>query len=153
MTKQTIDSDQPEPSPTGSAGLAAAKRTARQELGDFTATTRVVVISLLAIGIGSVSAAVALALLRLINLFTNLFFYGTLSFEDDSAAGTHDVALSGTSVPPPSGIVWASASVLAGYFAGDAWQRVEHVQHIVGATLLILAAIAVVVLRLRARRA
>jgi hypothetical protein len=34
---------------------------------------------------------------------------GTLSFDDDSAAGTHDVALSATSVPPPSGIVWASA--------------------------------------------
>lgn len=46
------------------------------ELGDFTATLRVVPISALAIGIGALSAFVALVLLRLIGLFTNLFFYG-----------------------------------------------------------------------------
>jgi H+/Cl- antiporter ClcA/CBS domain-containing protein len=45
-------------------------------LGDFTATPRVVPISALAVGIGAVSAFVALVLLRLIGLFTNLFFYG-----------------------------------------------------------------------------
>jgi membrane-associated protein len=50
------------------------------------------------------------------------------------------------------GIVWASASVLAGYFAGDAWQRVQHVQHIVGAALLAAIVLAVVVVRLRGRR-
>ncbi|MDE2322548.1 MAG: chloride channel protein, partial [candidate division NC10 bacterium] len=46
------------------------------ELGDFTATPRVVPISALAVGIGALSAFVALILLRLISLFTNLFFYG-----------------------------------------------------------------------------
>src|SRR6185369_12672140 len=46
------------------------------ELGDFTATLRVVPISALAVGIGVMSALVALILLRLIGLFTNLFFYG-----------------------------------------------------------------------------
>jgi chloride channel protein, CIC family len=46
-----------------------------EALGDFTTTSRVIGISVLAIGIGVVSAYVALALLRLIGLFTNLFFY------------------------------------------------------------------------------
>ncbi len=44
-------------------------------LGDFTTTWRVIPVSLIAIGIGVLSAFVALALLRLIGLFTNLFFY------------------------------------------------------------------------------
>jgi chloride channel protein, CIC family len=46
------------------------------ELGDFTATWRVLPISLLALVIGVVCAFVALALLRLIGLFTNLFYFG-----------------------------------------------------------------------------
>jgi H+/Cl- antiporter ClcA len=45
------------------------------KLGDFTTTPRVILISLMSIGIGVISAFVALALLRLIGLFTNLFFY------------------------------------------------------------------------------
>ena len=44
-------------------------------LGDFTTDWRVVPISLLAIGIGFVSTLVAWALLRLIGLFTNLFYF------------------------------------------------------------------------------
>src|SRR5262245_62683354 len=44
-------------------------------LGDFTATWRLVPISLAAIGIGFLTAFVALGLLRLIGLFTNLFFF------------------------------------------------------------------------------
>src|SRR5579884_2208365 len=47
-----------------------------ESLGDFTTTPRVLGISVLAIGIGIVSAYVALILLRLIGIFTNLFFYG-----------------------------------------------------------------------------
>jgi H+/Cl- antiporter ClcA len=46
-----------------------------KELGDFTATRRLIPISLVAMAIGVLSAFVALALLRLIGLFTNLFFY------------------------------------------------------------------------------
>ena len=46
------------------------------KLGDFTMTSRTLWISALAIGIGFVSAWVALALLRLIGIFTNLFFFG-----------------------------------------------------------------------------
>ncbi len=45
------------------------------ELGDFTTDWRVIPISLLAIAIGLISTVVAWALLRLIGLFTNLFYY------------------------------------------------------------------------------
>ncbi|HRI19221.1 MAG TPA: chloride channel protein, partial [Burkholderiaceae bacterium] len=46
-----------------------------ESLGDFTATPRLIPISLLAIAIGVLSCFVALALLKLIGLFTNLFFF------------------------------------------------------------------------------
>jgi chloride channel protein, CIC family len=60
-----------------------------EELGDFTTTSRVLPISGLAIGIGAVCAFVALALLRLIGLFTNLFYYGRWSSAMVSPAGNH----------------------------------------------------------------
>src|SRR4029079_3577150 len=50
-----------------------------ESLGDFTATPRLLVISLFAACIGVVSAFVALALLKLIGLFTNLFFFQRVS--------------------------------------------------------------------------
>jgi hypothetical protein len=50
-----------------------------KKLGDFTTTVRVLPIAGLAIAIGVVGAYVALALLRLIGLFTNLFYYQRLS--------------------------------------------------------------------------
>jgi H+/Cl- antiporter ClcA/predicted transcriptional regulator len=50
------------------------------ELGDFSLTPRVVGIAGLAIGIGLISSVVAVALLRLIALFTNLFYYQRWSF-------------------------------------------------------------------------
>ena len=59
------------------------------KLGDFTCTPRVISISALAIFIGFVSAFVALALLRLIGLFTNLFFFGRWSTALVSPAGNH----------------------------------------------------------------
>ena len=55
-------------SKTGASGHESA-------LGDFTVTPRVLLISAIAVGIGIVSTFVALALLRLIGLFTNLFYY------------------------------------------------------------------------------
>ena len=54
---------------------AEGNRTGPYELGDFTTTKRVIFISIVAMGIGILSAFVALALLRLIGLFTNLFFF------------------------------------------------------------------------------
>ena len=72
------------------------KQTARKNkvvglshLGDFTATPRLITISLMAIVIGVISAWVALALLRLIGLFTNLFFFQRWSTALVSPAGNH----------------------------------------------------------------
>jgi chloride channel protein, CIC family len=56
-------------------------------LGDFTTTTRVLPISLLAIAIGALSSCVAWALLKLIGLFTNLFYYQRFSAAMVSPAG------------------------------------------------------------------
>jgi chloride channel protein, CIC family len=60
-----------------------------EELGDFTTTLRVVPISLLAMGIGVLCAFVALVLLRLIGLFTNLFYFGRWNTALVSPAGNH----------------------------------------------------------------
>ncbi len=60
-----------------------------EELGDFTTTRRVIPIALAAVGIGVLSAFVALGLLRLIGLFTNLFFYGRAGTALVSPAGHH----------------------------------------------------------------
>jgi chloride channel protein, CIC family len=57
------------------------------KLADFTANSRMLLLSLLAIGIGVISAFVALVLLRLIGLFTNLFFYQRWSTMLVSPAG------------------------------------------------------------------
>ena len=68
-------------------GNGAARR--NEELGDFSTTMRVLPISLLAMAIGVVCAYVALALLRLIGLFTNLFYYGRWGTSLVSPAGNH----------------------------------------------------------------
>src|SRR5215831_10121206 len=62
---------------------------AHEELGDFTTTPRVLPISLLAIVIGAVCAVVALVLLRLIGLFTNLFYFGRWNTAMVSPVGNH----------------------------------------------------------------
>ncbi len=63
----------------GSALLQVLKRIGYPEdgsrLGDFTTTWRLLPISALAVMIGALGAGVAWLLLRLIGLFTNLFFY------------------------------------------------------------------------------
>jgi CIC family chloride channel protein len=58
-------------------------------LGDFTTTTRLLPISALALVIGALASVVALALLRLIGLFTNLFYFGRWSTALVSPAGNH----------------------------------------------------------------
>lgn len=60
-----------------------------EKLRDFTMTPRVLWISFLAVVVGLVSAGVALALLRLIGLMTNLFFYGRWAANLVSPAGNH----------------------------------------------------------------
>src|SRR6202167_1745374 len=60
-----------------------------KKLGDFTTTARVLPISGLAMVIGLIGAYVALGLLRLIGLFTNLFYYQRFSSALVSPAGNH----------------------------------------------------------------
>jgi CIC family chloride channel protein len=60
-----------------------------KDLGDFTTTARVIPISLLAIAIGVLASYVALGLLRLIGLFTNLFYFHRWSTEMVSPAASH----------------------------------------------------------------
>ncbi|GER91304.1 voltage-gated clc-type chloride channel [Dictyobacter vulcani] len=59
------------------------------KLGDFTTSSRVVVISLLALIIGIIGAFVALALLKLIGIFTNLFFFQRWGTDLVSPASNH----------------------------------------------------------------
>jgi chloride channel protein, CIC family len=58
-------------------------------LGDFTTTRRLLPISALALAIGIVVSFVALALLRLIGLLTNLLYFGRWSTSLVSPAGNH----------------------------------------------------------------
>ncbi len=62
---------------------------AADTLGDFTMTPRTVWIAGLAVVIGLVSSAIALALLKLIALFTNLFFFQRWSTAAVSPADAH----------------------------------------------------------------
>jgi H+/Cl- antiporter ClcA len=64
-------------------------RESSSRLADYTTTTRVIPISLLAVGIGVVCAYVAVGLLKLIGLFTNLFFYHRWDTGMASPAGNH----------------------------------------------------------------
>ena len=66
-----------------------ASKLQNETLGDFTTTPRVIPISALAMVIGLICAFVALALLRLIGLFTNLFYFGRWSTSLVSPAGNH----------------------------------------------------------------
>ena len=79
------------------------------ELGDFTATPRLVAISGLALGIGFVAALVAWALLRLIGLCTNLFFH--LRWGTDIVPITHhDLGPAIIVVPVVGGLVIGTAA-------------------------------------------
>ncbi|MGB2889843.1 MAG: chloride channel protein [Candidatus Acidiferrales bacterium] len=73
----------------GAKGFRLENEESSSALGDFTTTWSVIPLSLVAIGIGVLSAFVALALLRLIGLFTNLFFYQRWSSALVSPASHH----------------------------------------------------------------
>src|SRR4029078_258088 len=70
-------------------GMASHHTTKLDHLGDFTTSPRVISISLLAIAIGFAAALIAAALLNLIGLCTNLFFFQRFSTELVSPAGHH----------------------------------------------------------------
>jgi chloride channel protein, CIC family len=59
------------------------------KLGDFTTGPHLLVISLIALCLGAVSAFLAVLLLGLIGFFTNLFFFGRLSTDLVSPAGNN----------------------------------------------------------------
>lgn len=67
-------------------------------LGDFTATRRMLLLAGLAIGLGVLGAYLSTALLALIVLFTNLFFFQRLSFAPTSPAA-HTLGALGAAVP------------------------------------------------------
>ncbi|HSV06427.1 MAG TPA: chloride channel protein, partial [Candidatus Binatus sp.] len=79
-------------------------RKVHDRLGDFTATLRLVPISLLAVGIAVLSAFVALVLLRLIGLCTNLFFFQRWDFALVSPAG-HQLGVLEVFVPVAGGLI------------------------------------------------
>ena len=83
---------------------AAPKPPIGRELGDFTATPRLVPISLLAVAIGAIGAGVAALLLRLIGLFTNLFFFQRWDTALVSPAGS-SLGLLAALVPVAGGLV------------------------------------------------
>jgi CIC family chloride channel protein len=59
--------------------MSKRRKPGLEELGDFTTTPSVIPISLLAIMIGFLGAYIAWFLIRLIGLFTNLFYYHRIS--------------------------------------------------------------------------
>lgn len=61
----------------------------KRERGDFTAEVRLVGIAGIAIVVGVLCSVAAVVLLRLIDLFTNLFYYGMLSFTHRIPADHH----------------------------------------------------------------
>ncbi len=73
------------------------------ESGDFTAEFRLIGISATAVAIGAVCAGVAVALLRMIDLFTNLFYFQQFSLEPP--------------IPASNTLGWAAVLVLAVLFA------------------------------------
>ena len=82
-----------------SARAAARNHRSRLEtLGDFTTTSRVIPISLISIVIGVIGAFVALFLLKLIGLFTNLAYFHRFNFSFASPA-TNQLGLSAIVVP------------------------------------------------------
>jgi H+/Cl- antiporter ClcA len=70
-------------------GAAHPNAVDRQHLGDFTATRRILILSAIAIALGVIGAVLALVLLRLIALFTNIFFYGRISLQAVSPADSN----------------------------------------------------------------
>jgi chloride channel protein, CIC family len=84
-----VDNHRDKQSPADAGRHRGERAKSWEVLGDFTATLRLLPISGLAMAIGVLAAFVALALLRLIGLFTNLFYFGRWSTALVSPAGNH----------------------------------------------------------------
>jgi chloride channel protein, CIC family len=89
-----------------------------EELGDFTtANRRMLLLIFAALGVGVVAAFIAVALLDLIGFFTNLFYYGRLSFSFASPAG-NSLGLLAIGVPVLGGLI-------VGFFARFGSERIR----------------------------
>ena len=73
-------------------------------LGDFTATRRLLILSAIAVGLGLIGAVIAVALLDLIALSTNLFFHRRLSIAPASPV-SHDLGRWAILVPVLGGLI------------------------------------------------
>src|SRR5437868_5842072 len=73
--------------------------------GDFTANPRVLVVTFMAVCIGVASAFVALALTRLISLFTNLFYFGRFSAGELTSPAANHLGLWAIFIPIVGGLI------------------------------------------------
>src|SRR5258708_33103967 len=89
-------SHRPHPGAPASAAL--------DDLGDFTTTPHVLMLTMLAIGIGVISSFLAVGLLRLIAFFTNLFFFQRISFAPASPA-MHTLGAFVIAIPVIGGLI------------------------------------------------
>jgi CIC family chloride channel protein len=82
----------------------ATEHSQAEALGDFTATPRMALISVIAVAIGLISTGVAWVLLRLIGFFTNLLYYGRIEFRMVSPAN-NQLGWLAVLIPVAGGIV------------------------------------------------
>ena len=75
--------------------------------GDFTASPRVLVVTVMAVFVGIVGAFVAFALTKLIGFFTNLFYYQRFAFGEltSPAAGAHHLGIWAVFIPIVGGLL------------------------------------------------
>ena len=85
-------------------GATPARSVEPIELADFTATRRMVLLAAIAIVLGVVATYVAFALLQLIALFTNLFYYQRLAFTPASPAN-HTLGAASIAVPIAGAVI------------------------------------------------
>ena len=69
--------------------LSSAEHPTEDKLGDFTTDNRVILLSVIALGIGAISTLVAYVLLWLIAVITNLSFFGRFSSATVTPAQSH----------------------------------------------------------------
>jgi chloride channel protein, CIC family len=91
-------------SPPEGTTLPMSSDAVLKQKGDFTAGLSLVRIAVMALAVGAACAVVALVLLRLIDFFTNLFYFQRLSFDPASPAGNKLGALS-ILVPAVGGLI------------------------------------------------
>ncbi|HEX7102035.1 MAG TPA: chloride channel protein, partial [Nitrolancea sp.] len=89
-------------SPNGRSWTLDLSSEKPERLGDYTVTKRVIFISSLALIIGLLASVIALILMRLIGLFTNLFYYGRY----------------GTALVAPDGNHWGLLTILIPVIGG-----------------------------------